>query len=440
MKIAFSCLAASLALVTLAVPARAETAEACPGELQKIAKCQTGVDQNGAHYLMVMPEKWNGTLIVHAHGGPRLSPVSRENNFEDLERFAVNVRQGYAWAATSYRRPGYGVRMAAEDTENLRKIFVKTHGKPARTILHGQSWGGNVAAKGIELYAVGDDGSHNYDGVVLTNGMLAGGTLNYLHRADLRAVYQFYCNNHPRPDEAPYPLWMGLPADSTLTRKELEARVNDCTGVKLAAAQRSEVQKQNLANILGVIHIPERTLVSHLEWATFTFRDLVQRVLGGRNPFSNRNVVYQGSSDDKALNQGVARFDADPEALAQLAADSDPQGKLAVPVITLHAIDDPIALVEYESQYRSVVARAGNAGRLLQNFTAEHEHGKLSDAEYAGIFDTLLAWIASGKKPDAEQVSAACEKAALQFKGGCHFDGTFAAQPLFTRVAPRGER
>jgi len=439
MKITISCLATCLAFTVMASRAQAEAASACPGELQKIAKCQTGIDENGAHYLLVMPEKWNGALIVHAHGGPRLSPVKRENNFEDLERFSVNVRQGYAWAATSYRRPGYGVRMAAEDTENLRRIFIKTYGKPAHTLLHGQSWGGNVAAKGIELYAIGSDGSRNYDGVVLTNGMLAGGTLNYLHRADLRAVYQYYCKNHPRQDEPAYPLWMGLPADSALTRKELEERINDCTGVKLPVAQRSDLQKQNLANILSVIHIPERTLVSHLEWATFTFRDLVQRVLGGHNPFSNRNVVYQGSSDDKALNAGIARFDADPEGLARLAADSDMQGKLVVPVITLHAIDDPTALVEYEAQYRTVVAAAGNDERLLQNFTTEHEHSKLSDAEYAGLFDTLLAWIASGKKPDTQQGAAVCDKAALQFQGGCHFDGKFAAQPLFTRVAPRGE-
>lgn len=192
------------------------------------------------------------------------------------------VRHGYAWAVSTYRRPGYGVRMAAEDTENLRKIFIKAFGKPQHTILHGQSWGGNVAAKGIELYASNPDGSRNYDGVVLTNGMIAGGTHNYLHRADLRAVYQYYCHNYPRPDEAQYPLWMGLPADAQLSSKELEARVDECTGVKLPVAQRSAQQRRNLANILAVAPVPERTLVAHLNWATFMFRDLVQRMLDGR--------------------------------------------------------------------------------------------------------------------------------------------------------------
>jgi hypothetical protein len=327
--------------------------------------------------------------------------------------------------------------MAAEDTENLRRIFVKAFGAPKQTILHGQSWGGNVAAKDIELYGVNPDGSHNYGGVMLTSGVVAGGTRAYLHRADLRAVYQYYCHNHPRADEEQYPLWMGLPAGSTMSKKELTERVNQCTGVQLPAAQRSAQQRSNLANILGVIPIPERTLVSHMSWSTFMFRDLTQRFLGGRNPFSNRNVVYHGSSDDAALNRSVARFDADPPAVADLAYDADMFGKIPVPVITMHAIDDPTALVEYESAYKDAVAGAGNQARLLQTFTDEHEHSKLADPEYAALLDELMQWMASGAKPTAEQVAASCEQHAQQREGGCHFKTGYVPKPLFARVFPR---
>jgi len=430
MKTIFKLIAGGLLVApTLAM---AQTPTVCPHNLP--AKCYIGADGNGAQYWIAIPEKWNKVLVMHAHGGPRLSPIERDNSKEDLERFAVMVRQGFAWAGSSYRRPGYGVRMAAEDTENLRKIFVEAFGKPARTILHGQSWGGNVAAKGIELY-----GKSSYDGVILTSGMLAGGTRNYLHRADLRAVYQYYCRNHPRPDEPQYPLWTGLPADSKMTGKELEARVNECTGVKLPAAQRSETQKRNLANILGVIHVPERTLVSHLNWATFMFRDLTQRVLGGHNPFSNRKVVYRGSSDDEVLNRGVERFDADPQAVARLADDSDMFGTIGVPVMTMHAIDDPTAMVEYEAEYGDTVARAGKQDLLVQMFTTEREHSKLADSEYAALFGALMQWIESGDKPSAAQVAALCEKETARFQGGCHFDTGFVPSPLFSRVAPRSE-
>lgn len=437
MKISLPAAVIGLVLCAASVSGQAQTQSSCPAGLDDVARCYKGEDSNGAHYWIAIPRDWNKTLVMHAHGGPRLSPVTTESNEEDLQRFAVTVRQGFAWAGSTYRRPGYGVRMAAEDTENLRRLFIKAFGPPQRTILHGQSWGGNVAAKAIELFAKTADGSAAYDGVVLTNGMIAGGTRNYLHRADLRAVYQYYCRNHPRPDEAQYPLWMGLPAAAKMNGKELEARVNQCTGVNLPAAQRSAQQQRNLSNILNVIRIPERTLVSHLGWATFMFRDLVQRVLGGRNPFSNRNVVYHGSDDDAALNTGVARFDSEPEAVAQLAADSDLQGKIEVPVITLHAIDDPTALVEYEAAYRDIVSQAGNEQRLLQNFSDEHDHSKLSDAEYAAVFDSLMSWIAGGAKPDAADVAASCAKRSAVFSGGCHFRPDYQPQSLFSRVAPR---
>jgi len=422
--------AACVVLALAGAPLWAHEAATCPAGLESVAQCYRGSDANGARYWIAVPRQWNHMLVVHAHGGPRLSQATNDNNVEDLERFAVTVKQGFAWAGSTYRRPGYGVKMAAEDTENLRKIFIERFGKPERTILHGQSWGGNVAAKAVELYG------GNYDGVVLTNGMLAGGTLNYLHRADLRAVYQYYCNNHPRPDEPQYPLWMGLPENSQLKNKDLEARANECLGLKQPAAQRSAEQQRKLRNILAVVPVPERTLLSHLNWATFTFRDLIKRV-GGKNPFDNRNVAYRGTDDDAALNRGVQRFDADPSALAQLADDSDLSGKLPVPVVTLHAIDDPTALVEYEDAYRSKVAAAGQSARLLQTFTREHDHSKLSDAEYAAVFNALLQWIASGKKPSAADVDAACARAEALFQGGCHFDLNYQPKALFERVPPR---
>lgn len=426
---------AAAALAAAVLPAWGQTVATCPAALNDVARCYRGADANGANYWIAIPNQWNKQLVVHAHGGPRMSHATNDDNVEDLERFAVTVRQGYAWAGSAYRRPGYGVRLAAEDTDNLRRLFIQRFGRPARVILHGQSWGGNVAAKAIELYQRAPDGTRNYDGVVLTNGMLAGGTLNYLHRADLRAVYQYYCSNHPRPDEPQYPLWMGLPAASTLTPKDLAARVDDCLGLNLPPARRSAAQQRRLANILGVIPVPERTLQSHLNWATFTFRDLVARIKG--NPFDNRHVVYRGSDDDAALNKGVQRFDADPAAVARLAEESDLTGAIDVPVLTMHAIDDPTALVEYEAEYRARVAAAGRGSNLAQTFTREHEHSKLADAEYAGLFDSLDRWIATGRRPAASDVAAACAAEEARFKGGCHFDPDYRPKPLFSRVAPR---
>lgn len=103
---------------------------------------------------MAVPADWNGSLVAHAHGGPYLGAGSDPaRSLDDLGRWSVMVKEGYAWAGSSYRRGGYGrTRMAAADTESVRRLFVGAFGEPRRTYAHGQSWGGNVAAKVVETY------------------------------------------------------------------------------------------------------------------------------------------------------------------------------------------------------------------------------------------------------------------------------------------------
>ncbi|TDT27532.1 hypothetical protein EV562_11644 [Streptomyces sp. BK208] len=438
---------ASVLLVTLAsvsaAPARAAgqpgpgrpVPAACPSALAEKATCYTGQDTNGAHYTMAVPHRWNGSLVVHAHGGPDLGDASDPaRSTEDLERWAVMVDQGYAWAASSYRRGGYGARMAAADTENVRRLFTDRFGRPEHTYLHGQSWGGNVAAKAAETYG---RRAGAYDGVLLTNGVLGGGSRGYDYRVDLRVVYQYYCHNHPRPTEPQYPLWQGLRPGSTMTTAGLRARLQECTGYASAPADRTRPQQRNLDDILAVTGIPERTLESHLRFATFTFRDIVTDRLGGRNPWSNRGVRYTGSHDDEALNAGVERFSADPSARRDLSWDSDLTGKVSLPVLTLHAIDDPTAFVEHEAAYRATLRGAGRDGNLVQTFTAEHEHSSLSDSEYANSLAALDTWVRTGRRPSPRSIAASCAAFDATYGTGCFYDPGFRPGPYASRVRPR---
>lgn len=408
---------------------------ACPPDLADKARCYSGQDANGAHYTMAVPTDWNGSLVVHAHGGPDLGDSSDPSrSTDDLERWAVMVDEGYAWAGSAYRRGGYGARMAAADTENVRRVFTERFGRPERTYLHGQSWGGNVAAKVAETYG-GRPGA--YDGVLLTNGVLGGGSRGYDHRVDLRAVYQYYCHNHPRPTEPQYPLWQGLRPDSTMTTAGLRARLQECTGYASEPGDRTALQQRNLDDILAVTRIPERTLESHLRFATFTFRDIVTNRLGGRNPWSNRGVRYSGSHDDKALNAGVERFSADPSARRDLSYDSDLTGRVSLPVLTLHAIDDPTAFVEHEAAYRATVQGAGRGGNLVQTFTKEAEHSSLSDSEYANSISALDTWVRSGRKPTPRSVAASCGAFDATYGGGCFYDPGYRPAPYASRVRSR---
>ena len=63
--------------------------------------CWRGRDDNGAHILVARPAGWNGRLVVHIHGGPRMAPPGPRTSDEDLVRFAEFVADGWAFADTT---------------------------------------------------------------------------------------------------------------------------------------------------------------------------------------------------------------------------------------------------------------------------------------------------------------------------------------------------
>lgn len=230
----------------------------------------------------------------------------------------------------------------------------------------------------------------------------------------------YYCRNHPKPDEPQYPLWQGLPLDSTMTRAGLRARVDDCTGIDRPPSRRTPEQAARLADILAVTGIAEKQLVAHLAWGTFHFRDLVQRHLGGRNPFDNSRTVYRGSRDDDALNGGVERFVADPAAVAALAYDADLSGLIVLPTLNLHVEHDPVVSPSALDAYRRVVEAAGRGHLLAQFRIGGDDHSRPGEAAVLAALRALEAWLDTGVKPDAAALEAAC-RAVASGPGDCRF-------------------
>ncbi|WP_213954581.1 MULTISPECIES: hypothetical protein [unclassified Variovorax] len=410
---------------------------ACPPAVPAAASCLTGVDSRGAIYLIAKPANWNGVLVLHAHGGPNLEAPSAQRAAEDLTRWAVMVDAGYAWAGSTFRQGGVAVRAAAEDTERLRGIFRRYVGKPTRTILHGQSWGAGVAAKAAGMFTAQTVGETPYDGVLLSSGVLAGGSRSYDFRTDLRVVYQSLCHNHPRPAETQYPLNLGLPAGAKMTQADLSARVNECLALDKPAANRTPEQQARVQTIEKVIRIPASAIHSHMSWATFHYQDISSKRTGGASPFGNMGVTYAGSPDDAALNAGVARYSADPAAYQRFAADTDPTGKIPVPVLAVKWISDPTAFVELDSYFKSVMDRGGSGERLVQTFTTQGTHSYISSPTYPTLVTALLAWIEQGAKPTPASIAAACPANEARFGAGCSFDPGYTPAALESRVPAR---
>jgi hypothetical protein len=429
-----------LAILAQATPATATvvTPRPCPAAVGDGIACFTAQDQNGAHVLIARPANGNGSLIVHAYGGPRMRKPDAAMNDEDLVRFVETVREGYDWVATSRRRGGFGVTQGAEDADNARKIFIAAYGAPRVTIAHGQSWGGNVGAILIEKFNNPDAaGKRPYDGAMLTSGVLAGATRGYDMRLDVRAAFQAVCNVHPAPGEPGYPLGIGLPEGSTVTRAQVAGWFNACTGADRKPEERSEAQKVALADIAAASRIPPGALLGHLQWATFVFQDLAGFITGGRPAFGNVNVRYRGTSDDEAFNRKVARVAPDPDAVKALAADSDPTGRIAIPVITMHQVRDATVFVEQQHEYRRVVEAAGNGHRLVQTFVDDNQHSKTDAPHYPAILKALQGWIDTGNAPAMETIVAHCAAAKARYAGECRFLPGFIPKPWYERVNPR---
>jgi pimeloyl-ACP methyl ester carboxylesterase len=423
----------SLTFMTLAAASKPTLAQspdtvACPEAIAAIAACYTTKLDTGAYLLAAVPRNWNGNLIVFAHGGPGPVLPSATYGMGSLRRYSLEVKLGYAWIASTYRYLGFGVQQSADDTDQARQYFIDHFDKPRRIIIHGASYGGLVGAMLIERYGA------NYDGAFFNSGMLAGAVAGYQFRADLRAVYQYYCKNLPRAGELQYPIWRGLPAESRMTLDELTARIDECTGIRTSAATRTELQKRNLANILAVGGFRESVLIRHMQYGTFNFRDIANITLG-KSPFSNLHSVYRGSDDDEALNRGVIRFEADPAGIAALKADAEPKAALAIPLMAIHSINDPQVSVNAEAFYRDLAKATGSANKLVQAYTDENGHTAQTDAEIAAALGGLMQWIESGTHPSPQSVATACENLRVNLTGPCRYRPDFEPKGYATTGA-----
>src|SRR5262245_5371990 len=123
--------------------------DALPG-----AKATFGV-YDGGLYRIEVPEKWNGELVLFAHGFVANAGPNGSNLRVGVHRIREHlVEQGFAWAASSYRCNGYVPGQGLLDTVALRDLFTKSNNgrAPQRTYLTGESMGGHVTLLGMQEF------------------------------------------------------------------------------------------------------------------------------------------------------------------------------------------------------------------------------------------------------------------------------------------------
>src|SRR5580658_4213338 len=131
-------------------------------------KTYRGKFSDGAKYLIQVPAKWNGTLLLYSHGYVVPGFSNPAADVGDPITGAYLLANGYALGGSSYASTGWAVQQALPDQIEVLETFKKLVGTPNRTIAWGHSLGGIVTAGLVQRY------SDRFDAALPMCGVVAG--------------------------------------------------------------------------------------------------------------------------------------------------------------------------------------------------------------------------------------------------------------------------
>jgi hypothetical protein len=376
-----------------------------------------------AHYKIVVPETWNGDLVLWNHG-LTLAPVGPVSDLGPLA--AVQLAQGYAVAASSYRMPGWALFKTNEDLEALYSVFAEKVGTPERVFVTGASLGGLVTAAALEGADIG-----NVVGALSLCGAVAG-SRNWDGALDARLGYDAICAAEPAaalPGGA-----FGLPEGSTLTSTQLAQRVHACFGILAPPAARTPAQQQRLAAFRSLTSLPENFVLTVMGYTTFVMSDLVHDhdKLKGRLGVGNADVFY----GDPVIDDTIARVSPHPGAATRLHENFTPTGDVGdTKIVALHTDKDGLVLVENEREYAEVVPETNLTTAVAVE--AVPSHCQFTGGETLAAWESLRVWVAGAPQPTAAGMQGLCLALAPSVGGPCRIDPTFVISDLDTRIRPR---
>jgi pimeloyl-ACP methyl ester carboxylesterase len=407
----------------------------------------------GAHDLILIPENWNGSLFIYAHGysaDERLVQPLQPNNLPVLLAATIlPTLSGYASATSTFRSVGWDVEDAIKDVENLRRYFVKKYGKPKFTYMWGHSEGGMITQAVIE-YA-----PHTYDGALPLCAVGAGARRNFDGAFDLRVLYDYVCANVSGAGfgcgvctdgtsrcladadcpgggsctgtEPRVPLEDGLSAECTdflLAHPDkfsedptspggsfVSPPVTACFGDVTSGGMATPEQLARRSLFVRASQLPESFIVTDMFFATIGMAEVIHRRTHGRHPWGNEGVDYASpgltTSERDALNTAVYRADEDAPGVRYMRRFYEPRGRTNSKVLTVHALDDGLVLPENEDKYREAFEAANRSDQLVQLFTTYGGHcGFIT--ELVPSLDALTKWVEQGEKPSTASLRASC--------------------------------
>jgi pimeloyl-ACP methyl ester carboxylesterase len=356
-------------------------------------------DLGGVPYRILVPQNWNGTLLVYAHGygesesvtPPLLAPLPADQN--------TLFAQGFALAASRFDGSGWTVKEGMQSTVALTAAFNGMVARPQQTIIWGKSMGGLMALGLAEKFP------GHYDGAVALCPPAAGTPRRFDQTLDITLAYAVGFGWKPE--------W-GTPGD-------LRDDLNFTTEVLIPILIPQMTNQANkglwefvrLVNRIPVASFYTVNGLGPVMYMSFAGRVELENRAGGAIA-ENVGRTYTLTDQEKGYLVGLGvdvnsllqqmnsatEFTSDHNARNYVEHYFDPSGRIKVPILTLHTIGDPLAIPNNESAYRETVEEQGNADLLMQQFTDGKGHCTFTTQQDIAGINAMVHWLETGTRPD----------------------------------------
>jgi pimeloyl-ACP methyl ester carboxylesterase len=382
----------------------ASLAAASPAEYE-------GTLPNGALWRAVVPDNWNGTLLLYSHGyAPSFAPIPLTAAIApDENTEAALLDRGYALAGSSYAANGWALTTAVDDQlDSLGEVVAAIGVEPTHVLAYGSSMGGLVTARLAQT--AGDV----IEGALPTCGLMAGGVDLNNHQIDAdHAIDTLLAPGIDIKYEGFANFGEAIAATGALT-------------AAVDAGQQTPEGRARVALAAALHHMPDwlpgaeepakndhdARQAAMYEWLSQTIGFVVPgrwdlQMAAGGNATWNVGVDYRQllrqSADRKTVEASyreagldlnadldlltaTADITADPGSVEAMNAHSSISGDLQMPVLSIHTTDDQLAPEQFEEEYAEDVRESGDSRLFRQAFVARPGHCAFTAAEIvAGV-------------------------------------------------------
>ena len=397
-----------VAVAALAVSGlAASTAHAQPTVLQG--------ELAGAPYEIIVPEAWNGTLVVIAHGyRDKADHVGEVDDRDPLDEGLANplVGLGYAVAGTAYSDNGWAVKESIHDVQALRAFFNGAVGQPDTSLLVGFSLGSFVTA------TLAEQNPGLFDAYLPACGVLAGSTAAWDAGAVGLLAYEQVFGALPTE-------WgtVGDGDDDVDFQSEVApvivpqllnpANFGKWEFIRLVAGARGPVVPllPSAASLYPVWALTDFFFFTEAraELERRAGGHFVENVGPGYVWLTSGEQIYLsmlGFDPTVALAaMASVRYSAERSARNYVAHYATFTGKIKSPVLSIHTTWDTLVPVSHEERYAATVASAGRSDLLRQAYSNGVGHCAFG-TELFGAILLLESWAKTGVAPSAAALAA----------------------------------